>query len=216
MDINKVKESIRKLNSPKRKFTQTFDLIIALKGLNLKKPEEQLELYVPLHFSRGKQIKICALVGPELKDEAAKICDTTIFVDDFERYRKDKKIMRKLANDHSYFIAQANIMPKVAAAFGKVLGSRGKMPNPKAGCVVPPKTNLQPLYERLQKTATVKAKTQLAVQINVGREDQPDQEVADNIVTIVNAVMHKLPSERDNIRNVSLKLTMGKPVKLEY
>ncbi|MBI4738947.1 hypothetical protein HY772_05295 [Candidatus Woesearchaeota archaeon] len=217
MDVVKIKEAIRKLKetSPKKKFIQSFDLVIALKGLNLKKPEEQIDLFIPLHFGRGKPVKICAFVGPELKDEAGKVCDTTIFVDDFEQFRKDKKALRKLANNHAFFIAQANIMPKVAAAFGKVLGTRGKMPNPKAGCVVPPKTNLQPLYDRLQKTANVKARIQLAAQVWIGREDQSEDEVADNIKTVVTAVLQKLPQERDNIKDIALKLTMSKPIKLE-
>jgi ribosomal protein L1 len=103
----------------------------------------------------------------------------------------------------------------VAQTFGKVLGTRGKMPNPKAGCVVPPKTALKPLYERLQKTVHLKAKTQLVVKCSVGSEDQNEDEVVDNVMTAYNAVLHKLPNESHNIKNVLLKLTMGKPVRID-
>jgi large subunit ribosomal protein L1 len=217
MDKDSIKSALKQVkeSSKKRKFKQRVDLVINLKGLDMKKPEEQVELFVPIHFSRGKKIKICALVGPELKDDAQKVCDTSIFLDDFQNYQNDKKLMKKLANEHDFFIAQANIMPKVAQVFGKVLGTRGKMPNPKAGCVVPPKTAMQPLYDRLQKTVIAKAKVQPVIKCSVGAEDQNEDEIADNILTIYNAVLHKLPGEDQNIRKVLLKLTMGKPVEVK-
>ncbi|MBW2971752.1 50S ribosomal protein L1 [Candidatus Woesearchaeota archaeon] len=217
MDKNTVKEALKKLKetSKKRNFKQTVDLIINLRGLDLKKPEHQIEIYSNLHYSKGKPIKICAFAGPELKEEAQKVCDTMVFVDDFDRYQKDKKLMKSLAKGHDFFIAQANIMPKVAQVFGKVLGTRGKMPNPKAGCVVPPKAALQPLYDRLQKTAVLKAKTQPVIKVSVGIEDQNEEELIDNIITVYNAVLHKLPGELNNIKNVLLKLTMGEPVEVK-
>jgi large subunit ribosomal protein L1 len=217
MDKNSIKEALKKLKetSQKRNFKQKVDLIINLKGLDLKKPEQQVELYVPIHHPRGRKLKICALVGPELKEDAEKSVDKTLSVDDFTEYQKDKRLIKKLAEEFDFFIAQANIMPKVAQVFGKYLGSRGKMPNPKAGCVVPPKTALKPLYDRLQFTAVAKAKVQPVIKCTVGTEDQDAEQVADNIFTIYNAVIHKLPQEENNIKNVLLKLTMGKPVEVK-
>jgi len=216
MDKNSVKEALKKLKetSKKRNFSQTVDLIINLKDLDLKKPEQQVELFVPIHFSRGKKIKIAAFVGPELKDESEKVFDKTIFIDEFQQYA-DKKVAKKLAAEYSFFIAQANIMPKVAQVFGKFLGSRGKMPNPKAGCVVPPKTAMQPLYERLQQTIIMRAKVQPVIKCSVGIESQNEDDIVDNIMTLYNALIHKLPNEQNNIRNILLKLTMGKPVEVK-
>src|SRR3989338_5458701 len=86
-----------KETSPKRNFKQTYDLIINLKGLDLKKPEHQVDAFVTLPFSRGKKIKICALVGPELNEQAKGIFDSVITSDSFDRI-KDKKEIRKLSN----------------------------------------------------------------------------------------------------------------------
>ncbi len=202
-------------NSKKRNFSQTFELIINLKGVDLKKTESQLDFFVPLHFPLGKEIRVCALVGPELAEEAKKSCHTVITQDEFEKYAADKKAIKKLAAKHDFFIAQANIMTKVASVFGRVLGPKGKMPNPKAGCVVPPKTNLQPLIEKLKKTVHVKARTSPVIQVPVGKESMPDEEIADNLLGVYNQVIHHLPNEEQNIKDVYVKLTMGKPVKVE-
>jgi large subunit ribosomal protein L1 len=213
-NILKVIKELRE-KSQKRNFKQTFDIIITLSHLNLKKPENQLDVFQQLHFARGKPVKTCALVGAELFEQAKKICDMAIHSDDFEKYGKDKKATKKLASEYEYFIAQATIMPKVAAAFGRVLGPRGKMPNPKAGCVVPPNANLKPLVEKLQKTVRLSAKTSLMVQAYVGVEDMKDEELADNILNIYDAVIHNLPAGLNNLKKVLLKLTMGKPVQVE-
>ncbi|MBN1385470.1 50S ribosomal protein L1 [Candidatus Woesearchaeota archaeon] len=211
-DIIKAVKQARE--SKKRNFKQGFDLIINLKNIDLKKQDNQIDLYVMVKHPPKKK-KICALIGAELKDEASKVCDLAILSDSFPEYSEKKKA-RQLAQDHDYFIAQANVMPKVANIFGRVFGVRGKMPNPKAGCVVPPKANLGPLYEKLQNTIRVTAKSAPIVQCGLGNEEMKDEDLADNVHTIYNAVLHKLPNERNNIKSVFVKFTMGKPAPVKF
>ncbi|MBW2977833.1 hypothetical protein KY331_03235 [Candidatus Woesearchaeota archaeon] len=203
-----------KEKSEKRNFNQTVDLIITLKNLNLKKPEEQVDFFQSLHFPVGKKVKVCALVGPELIGQAKEVCDAAISVDEFPKYAKDKKAVKKITQECDYFIAQANIMAKVAATFGKILGPKGKMPNPKAGCVVPPNANLKALYARMQKLVKVSAKVMPMIQCIVGKEDSKEEEVVDNILVVYDGLIHHLPGGKNNVRNILLKLTMSKPVKL--
>ncbi len=201
-------------NSPKRKFKQTYDLIINLKNLDIKKTNNQIDTFVQLHHDRGKKVKICALVGPELKTSAKEPCDMVVALDEFDKYTKDKKLTKKLAQDYDFFIAQANIMPKIAAAFGKVLGPKGKMPNPKAGCIVPPNANLVPLVEKLQHTVRVSVKIAPLFQCRIGNEETDDEKLIDNAMIIYNALAHALPNEQNNIKSVYLKLTMGPSIKI--
>ncbi len=206
--LKKIKES-----SAKRNFTQSIDLIINLKDINLKKPEQVVNLYATLHYSKGKKVKICALVGPELLPQAKQVCDLAISVDDFTKYQ-EKKEAKKLATSYDFFIAQATIMPKLATTFGRVFGPKGKMPNPKAGCVVPPNANLKPLCEKLQKTIKLQTKNDLIIQTMVGKEDMKEEEVIDNIMTVYDSLVHNLAGGKNNIKNSYLKLTMGKPFKI--
>jgi len=207
--LNKARET-----SQKRKFKQSVELIINFRDLDLKKPEHQLEMYIQLHKPKEKKIKICGLVGPELHEQAKQAFDNAILIDDFEKYTKDKKSAKKIAREYDFFIAQANIMPKIAAAFGKYLAPIGKMPNPKAGCIVPPNANLTQLNEKLQKTVKVSVKKDPLFQTFVGYEDTKEEEIIDNIETIYNQVESHLPNEKRNIRSVYVKLTMGPAVKI--
>jgi large subunit ribosomal protein L1 len=216
MDTNKFVVALKKAKevAQKRNFTQSIDLIINLRDIDLKKPEHQVDFYAQLHNNVGKKVKVAGFIGPEGKDDARKVIDFVLTPDDFSKY-KDKKNAKKLANEYTYFISQANIMPQVAGTFGKILGTRGKMPNPKAGCVVPPKANLRPLYEKLQKTVRVKAKVLPVVQCAVGTEDMKDEAVLDNIVTIYNQLVQNLPNHENNIDKILIKLSMGKVVVVE-
>ncbi|TAL51866.1 MAG: 50S ribosomal protein L1 [Nanoarchaeota archaeon] len=217
MDKKTIEEAIKqaKENSPPRKFKQSYDLIINLKDLDLKKNEQQIDFFANVPSPTGKKKKIGALVDAGLKAEATKVCDIVISDDEFDRYAKDKKAAKKLAQEYDYFIAQANLMAKIAAAFGRALGPKGKMPNPKAGAVVPPKAQLQPVYDKLQKTVRVSAKTTPIIQLMVGTEDSKPEDIANNISSLYTQIIQKLPQEENNVRSVVLKLTMGKPVKLK-
>ena len=215
MDKEQIQAAIAKANdiSEKRNFKQSYDLIINLKGLDLKKQEHQIDAFITLPHSRGKKVKVCALVGPELEEQAKSIFDSVILSDNFERY-KDKREIKKIANSFDFFIAQANIMPKIATVFGRVFGPRGKMPNPKSGCIVPPNANLKPLHEKLQRTIRVNAKIAPLVQCAIGTEDMNSNEIAENALTVYNALLQILPNEKHNIKDVYVKLTMSKPVKV--
>lgn len=212
-DFVKALEQLRADSKQKpRKFKQGVDLIINLKDLDLKKPEQQIELFVPLKFV-ARKAKICGIVGGELAAQAKANLDLTITPDDFPRY-SDKKVLKKLAKEYDWFIAQANIMIEIAKIFGRVLGQRGKMPNPKAGCVVPPNANLKVVADKLRNTIKVAAKTQPSVKRAIGNETMKDEEIAENAMIIYSAVAGKVSDETANIKNVLLKFTMSKPVRV--
>lgn len=203
-----------KTTSPKRKFTQSYEIVLTLKGLNMKNPENHVDLYITLPKGLGKDKKVCALIDSELKDAASKQCDKFVLVEDFPKFQSDKKGIKKLANEYDFFIAQATVMPKVAQTFGRVFGPRGKMPNPKAGCVVPPTVNLTPVVARLKNTVRAMAKTQTAVQVMFGTEEMADEDLIANALHVYNQVIHKLPQEENNIKDVFIKKSMGPSFKV--
>jgi len=88
------------------------------------------------------------------------------------------------------------------------------MPNPKLGSILPAKGQIEPLYQRLQKTVRASARKAPMIQVKIGGEEQKEEEVIDNIMMVYNQVMHNLPKEGSNIKGVYLKLTMSKPIKI--
>ena len=210
MDKELIANTLKKLkeNSPKRNFKQSLDLIINLKDLDLKKTEHNINMFVALPYDTGKKISVCALVDVDMESKAKEACDEVILLGQFERF-KSKAEIKKLAARHDFFIGQASIMPKVATVFGRFLGPRGKMPNPKLGSILPPNANIKPLCEKLKNTISLVTKNEPTIKCRVGQEDTPDNDLINNILTIYNSVIPKLPNEEHNVKSVMLKLTMG-------
>ncbi|MFC1775068.1 50S ribosomal protein L1 [Nanoarchaeota archaeon] len=217
MDKKNIIEALAKIkeSSKKRNFTQSIDLVINLKELNLKKNDEQVNVFMDLPHETGKKVKLCALVGNENVERAKKEFDLVIGESEFAQYQEKKKEFKKIAQQHKFFIAQATIMPKVAKSFGRVLGTKGKLPNPKAGCVVPPNADFSVLKKKLSKTIKLVAKTELSIKCPIGNEGMSEDHVADNAVAVYNKVKSALPREENNIKNMIIKTTMGVPVKVE-
>ena len=215
MDKKIILDTIKQIREkgPKRKFSQAFDLIINLKGINIKKEDQKIDKFFVLPFSKGRKSKICAIVDNDLLKQAKEVCDIVIFKDELNEW-KDKIKQRKLAIDCEFFIAQANLMSQVASVFGKVFGPRNKMPNPKSGCVVSGNAQLKGLYDRLQNTVRIITKNEPIIKVIVGNESMKDEEVTENILAVYNNVVGSLSQGEHNLKNILLKLTMGPIFKL--
>jgi len=206
-------EALRK-ESPKRGFNQSVDMILNLKGLNLKDPTHKVEVFLPLPHPRSRKVEVCAIVDDSLVLEAKKACDVVIALDRLQEEAKKKREMKKLARRMEFFITQPHLMKEVAGALGKILGVKGKMPNPKSGCIIPPKAPLAPIVERLRKTVRLITKNDAIIKCSVGDENMKDDALADNISAVYNAVLNALPQKENNLKSVLLKLTMSAPVKV--
>jgi large subunit ribosomal protein L1 len=101
-------------------------------------------------------------------------------------------------------------MPIVGKSLGAVLGPRGKMPTP-----VPPNANIADQITRHQRLAIVRLKSTPIIQNRVGTEDMKDEQIAENITAIIRRLEGKLKRGIKNIKSITLKTTMGKPVEMK-
>lgn len=208
MGIEEKLKSAKEKSRP-RKFAQTWDLIFNLKDMDLKKPENRLNLELFLPEGLGRELKT-AVLGDSLYADAKKLADLALSREDIMKLGKDKKKLKKLAADFDWWFGEAPLMPLIGKELGVVLGTRGKMPKP-----LPPKINLEGILARSKKSIKIRLVTTPVIQLAVGTEDMPDEKVARNIEAAIAFVEEKLPKGKSNIRNIAVKLTMGKPVKLD-
>jgi len=214
MNKNQIIETLKNLRSisKKRKFNQSIDLVINFKNLDLKK--NNLDTFVSLPHFRGRDVKICAIVDHELENQAKEHCDQIILKKELDSYKSNLKKVKQVSKSCDFFIAQANLMGLIATVFGRILGPMGKMPNPKVGGVLPPTGQIKPVVEKYKKLVRIMTKKEPVVKINVGRENLTDEIISDNIMAIYDNVLHQLPKEQGNIKNVMIKFTMSKPLKV--
>jgi len=164
---------------------------------------------------RGKETKICALVGGELKATAEKAYTQVIISTDFAKW-KDSRKARKLARNFDFFVAQADMMPLIAQTFGKFFGPAGKMPNPKSGAVVPPNAAaLTAASLKLKDTIRASNNKNPVVHCSVGTEKMSDEDVLENLAFVIDHLEGHLPKGKQNVKNMMLKTTMGGSVMIE-
>ncbi len=191
-------------SAKKRNFTETVELAINLKDVDLSIPKNRITDDIILPNGRGRAVKICVIGGGELALKAKDVADVVITPDELQTIADDKKQAKKLANSTDYFIAEAPLMAVVGKRLGTVLGPRGKMPKPIAPGVDP-----TAMIDGLRRTVSVRTKDRMTFHAPVGTVEMSVEELADNIETILKRVELKLEKGRMNIASSYVKTTMG-------
>ena len=206
--IDAVKEA--KEQAKPRNFTQSIDVIINLKDIDVRRPENRFNEELALPNGRGKPIKIGVIADGELAVSAKNAgIDLVISKDDLQEFGKDRKAAKKVANSVDSFIAQADMMPLVGRFLGPVLGPRNKMPKP-----VPASAKIEPLLERVGSTIKVGIKNQPSIQILVGTQDMSDEDLAEHIEAVLAILDRHLEKGRNQIKSMYIKTTMGSVVRV--
>ena len=188
-----------------RKFNQTLDLIVNLQKFDVKKDTVNIFTQVP---HKIKEKKICAFLNSTNKNI------DTITELEFRKY-SDKKELKKLEKSYDFFIAQASLMPKVATTFGRVLGPASKMPSPQLGIISEADDRtIQELKEKINQNIRIRSK-EASIKLGIGKQNMKDEFLVENAIAIYNALLKALPKGNDNIKNIELKFTMGKPYKIQ-
>ncbi|MGC9136958.1 50S ribosomal protein L1, partial [Caldivirga sp.] len=190
-----------------RRFNQSVDLIIKLRDVDVKKPENRINVTVPLPNPLSKQAKVCVIAsGATITAARDAGADLVITRDDLGKY-SDKKSVRRLAQQYDFFLASPDLMVQIGRTMGPILGPRGKMPD-----VIPPNADTKVLIDRYRRSVRVRLRDQPQIMVKVGMEDMDPSKIAENALTVLEEVARKYGW--DKIKEVELKLTMSPPVKV--
>ncbi|HLD78287.1 MAG TPA: 50S ribosomal protein L1 [archaeon] len=159
-----------------RKFEQTWDFVINLKGLDLKRPENRFSSEVVLPEGRGKELKV-AVISDALTAEAKQSgADLVIEKVQLEQLAKDRKQAKRIANEYDWFLGEVALMAQIGKTLGMVMGPRGKIPKP-----VPPKASVKAFVERAKRTVRVVVRDMPVVHVSVGAEKMDEAAVVKNM-----------------------------------
>lgn len=207
----KILEAIKQArDTKKRNFKQGFDLAINLKNIDLKKPENRINVEITLPHSSGKINKVAVIVDNLISNSKNLENVVVIKKDDLEKLGKDKKAIRKIAKECSYFIAEAPLMPMVGRFLGPILAPRNLMPKP-----IPPTADIKSIVESARKVVKIQLKTSPAIHMGIGNEEMDDNKIAENVDKVINTIVPLLPKNREQVKNFVIKTTMGKAVKFK-
>ncbi|MFH1420589.1 MAG: hypothetical protein ABIG30_01325 [Candidatus Aenigmatarchaeota archaeon] len=199
-ETRSIEDAIKYLRetTQKRKFMQTFDLTINLKNIDMKKETINREIILP--HGRGRAVAVCTF-SDSIPD--------SITTANINEMAKNPKLSRKLVRDYEFFMASPPMMLLVGKVLGRYLAPAGKMPK-----LLPPNADHNLFLSRTKNSVKLRAVKQMKIQCPVGNEKMTDAQIAENARFVISDLEKALSKGRDQIKNLLLKLTMGKPTKV--
>ncbi len=193
-----------------RKFTQSVEMIMVFKDVDVKKGFAINET-VQLPKKTSKPATVCIMASGDMgiKAKNAK-ADLVVDQNELAKLSGDKKKSKNLINKYDFFLADTKLMPTVGKTLGQLLGPRGKMPTP-----VPFNAPIESFLERFRSSVKVKAKGSLAMSCKIGEESMEDSDLAANANAVATAIEKALPNGSKNVKKIMFKTTMGKAIKVE-
>jgi len=202
-----------KEKSPKRNFVESIELQIGIKDVDLNRPENRFRTNIRLAYPIATKDKIgffaddahaTALKNLETNGEVTIIDRAKI-----EELRSNPKAAKKIAKKTRIFLASQSLMGLIGRYFGRILSPRNKMPIP-----VPPNADLKGVIDDARRTIMLRLHKSPSINVKIGNVNMNDEEVVENAMTVISAIKDRLPKGYRNIGSITIKTTMGPPVKI--
>jgi large subunit ribosomal protein L1 len=188
------------------KFNETIEIHVRL-GVDPKKSDQNVRGTVNLPHGTGRTVRVIVFArGDAAKAAEAAGADIVGEADLIERVKGGFA-------DFDIAVATPDMMPAVGKELGRILAQ--KMPNPKAGTVTPNVAGAVrdikagKVEYRLDKTGIVHT--------IVGKASFDEKQLAENLATLLDAIVRAKPSAAKGtyLKSITLTSTMGPGVKVD-
>ncbi len=188
------------------KFDESVDIAMRL-GVNPKHSDQMVRGTVVLPHGTGQTKKICVIASGEKIREAEQAGAD---------FAGGEELIEKISGgwlDFDVVIATPDVMRSVGK-LGRILGTKGLMPNPKSGTVTfdikkaVEETKAGKVEFRVDKTGILHS--------IVGKVSFPEAKLAENVQVYLQAVMHAKPAAAKGkyVRSMFISSTMGPSFRL--
>src|SRR6185312_12239975 len=178
-------EAIRLLKSwPEKKFDETIEVHFNL-GLNVRHAEQQLRGTLMLPHGTGRESKVAVFADGDKAREAQEAGADVVGTADLAKQIEDG------FDDFDVAIATPDQMG-VVGKLGRILGPRGKMPNPKTGTVT------MDVGKAVQeaKAGKLEYRTDRGANVHValGKKSFDERQLAENYAALLDEIMRAKPA----------------------
>jgi large subunit ribosomal protein L1 len=195
-------EAIRLLKAfPEKKFDETVEVHFNL-GLNVRHAEQQLRGTLMLPHGTGRESKVAVFAEGDKAREAQEAGADVVGTADLA------KQIEEGFDDFDVAIATPDQM-SVVGKLGRILGPRGKMPNPKTGTVT------MDVGKAVQeaKAGKLEYRTDRGANVHVtlGKRSFDERQLAENYVALIDEIMRAKPAAAKGryIHGITVTSTMG-------
>jgi large subunit ribosomal protein L1 len=189
------------------KFNESIEVHIRT-GLNVRHADEQLRGTLALPHGLGKEVKVAVFAQGDKAREAEEAGADVVGAEDLA------KRIQEGFDDFDVAIATPDLMP-VVGRLGRILGPRGKMPNPRVGTV----TMEVGRGVEEAKAGKVEYRTDrnAIVHLVIGKREFDDRRLLENYAAVIDEIIRAKPSAAKGryIRTVTFASTMSPGVKVD-
>jgi len=201
-------EAIRLLKSfETAKFDETVEVHFRL-GLNVRHAEQQLRGTLMLPHGTGQDVKVAVFADGENAKEATEAGADVVGTADLA------KQIEEGFDDFDVAIATPDQM-SVVGKLGRILGPRGKMPNPKTGTV----TSDVGKAVRDAKAGKLEYRTDRGANVHVviGKKSFEERQLIENYAALIDEIMRAKPAAAKGryVRSITLTSTMGPGIHID-
>ncbi|SKA00662.1 large subunit ribosomal protein L1 [Cetobacterium ceti] len=204
-DVKEALELVKKTRTAK--FTETVEVALRL-GVDPRHADQQIRGTVVLPNGTGKTVKVLAITSGANVEKA---------LEAGADYAGAEEYIEKIQQgwfDFDLVIATPDMMPKLGR-LGRILGTKGLMPNPKSGTVTP---DIAGAVSEFKKGKLAFRVDKLgSIHVPIGKADFSDEALAENFKAFLNEIIRLKPasSKGQYLRTVAVSLTMGPGIKMD-
>lgn len=192
------------------KFDETVEVHLRT-ALDPRQADQQIRGVVNLPAGTGKQVRILVFAEGEAERIAREAGADYVGSDELIA-----KIQNENWLDFDVAIAVPQVMSKVGR-LGRILGTRGLMPNPKAGTIVQPDDLPRVIRETRQGRVEYRLDRTGNVHVPIGKASFSVDQLMENLGALMDAIMRAKPASLRGtyIRRITVTSTMGPGVRVD-
>ncbi|MCF2611696.1 MULTISPECIES: 50S ribosomal protein L1 [Fusobacterium] len=204
-EVKEALETVVKTRSAN--FLETVEVALRL-GVDPRHASQQIRGTVVLPHGTGKSVKILAITQGENINKA---------LEAGADYAGAEEYIEKIQQgwlDFDLVIATPDMMPKLGR-LGKILGTKGLMPNPKSGTVTP---NIAGAVSEFKKGKLAFRVDKLgSIHVPIGKADFSDEKIYENFKAFMAEIVRLKPADAKGqyLKTVAVSLTMGPGIKMD-
>ena len=204
-DVNEAMELV--IKTATAKFDETVELHVKL-GVDSRHADQQVRGAIVLPHGTGKTARVLVFAKGDKAEEAR--AAGADFVGDMDMV---EKIQKENWFDFDVVVATPDMMG-VVGRLGKVLGSKGLMPSPKAGTVTPNVT--QAVNEIKAGKVEYRLDKTNIIHCPIGKVSFGPEKLGDNLMALMGAIVKAKPAAAKGqyVKSCVAASTMGPGVKL--
>jgi len=189
----------------KRGFTETIELQIALKNYDPVK-DKRFSGVVRLPIAPKKKFTCCIIGDAKDIDRAKAAGVPSMSQDDLKKLKKDKKLVKKLANSYDSFLASSTLIRMIPRLLGPGLNKAGKFPS-----VLGTNEDIAEKIESLKASIKfqLKSKKALCMGVAIANVSMTPADIIANATLSVNFLVSLLSKNWQQVKRLYVKSTMG-------